>query len=550
MICEKAIVIASPEIATGSTRLRIGAIYIIELAAIAFIYFWLVKLGLTLASINPSASPVWPATGFALAILLLRGYRVWPAIFIGAFLANVSSAGSIDTSAAIATGNSLEGVVGALLINRWSGGVRTFTTPAGIVKFALISTAATAISPAIGVSSLYFGGYAEWARFGPIFVTWWLGDLAGALVVAPVLVLWADDPLTRAHASETIATFVVAASIGLIAFSPIIEQTVNRTPLAFLAVAPLVWAALRRDPRDTATAVLILAGFAVWGTSVGGGPFSWAGFNESFVLLVMFIVSAAIPSLMLSAMAAELRDSHATLERAIAELTYMNRRVAAGQLSASIAHEIGQPLVGMVTRANAALHWMRAEKPNLEKAEAALEAIVASGHHASDIITSVRAMFKSGAPQKVSTDINQVIQIVLSIVRVELQKHRVELQTRLSEHLPAVQGDKVLLQQVVLNLLMNAIESMHSVQPRVLKVQTDQTKSGMVRVLIEDTGKGIAPSNLDQILEPLFTTKATGMGMGLAICRSIIENHGGRIGVSPAVNKGSIFQFELPINAA
>ena len=213
----------SPEIAPGSTKVRVSAIYIIELAAIAFIYFWLVKLGLTLASVNPSASPVWPATGFALAILLLRGYRVWPAIFVGAFLANVSSAGSIYTSAAIAIGNSLEGVVSALLINRWSGGVRTFTTPAGIVKFALISTAATVISPAIGVSSLCFGGYAEWAGFGPIFMTWWLGDLAGALVVAPVLVLWAVDPLTSAHASETIAIFVVAASIGLIAFSPIIE---------------------------------------------------------------------------------------------------------------------------------------------------------------------------------------------------------------------------------------------------------------------------------------------------------------------------------------
>ena len=151
--------------------------------------------------------------GFALGILLLRDYRVWPAIFVGAFLANVSSTGSIYASAAIALGNSLEAVVGALLINRLSGGIRTFTTPAGIAKFVLISAAATAISPAIGVSSLSVGGYAEWAGFGPIFVTWWLGDLAGALVVAPVFVLWADNPLTRVHAKETIAIFVVAAGI-------------------------------------------------------------------------------------------------------------------------------------------------------------------------------------------------------------------------------------------------------------------------------------------------------------------------------------------------
>src|SRR5262245_38807063 len=372
----KAIVTVSPEIATGSTRGRISAIYIIELAAIAFIYFWLVKLGLTLASINPSASPVWPATGFALAILLLRGYRAWPAIFVGAFLANLSSTGSIYTSAAIATGNSLEGVVGTFLINRWSGGVRTFTTPAGTVRFALISTAATVISPAIGVSSLSFGGYAEWAEFGPIFISWWLGDLAGALMVAPVLVLWADDPRTPAR--ETIAIFVVAASIGLIAFSPMLEQTVNRTPLAFLAVAPLVWTALRRDPRDTATAALILAVFAVWGTSVGGGPFSWAGLNESFVLLVMFIVSTAIPSLVLSAMATELRHSHATLERKVEERTQQLKLA-----NFALSHEVNQPLTGIVTRASAASRWLRAEKPDLEKAVAALEAITAAGHRAS-----------------------------------------------------------------------------------------------------------------------------------------------------------------------
>jgi integral membrane sensor domain MASE1 len=219
--------------AARPTMLRISAVNIIELAVIAFIYFVLVKLGLTLASVNPSASPVWPATGFALAILLLRGYRVWPAILVAAFLANMSSAGSIYTAAAIAVGNSLEGVVSALLINRWSGGVRTFTTPAGIAKFALISATATAISPAIGVSSLSLGGYAEWAQFGPIFMTWWLGDLSGALIVAPVIVLWAEGPPVRAPVSEALAIFVVAAGIGLIAFSPMIEQTVHRTPSSF-----------------------------------------------------------------------------------------------------------------------------------------------------------------------------------------------------------------------------------------------------------------------------------------------------------------------------
>jgi signal transduction histidine kinase len=278
---------------------------------------------------------------------------------------------------------------------------------------------------------------------------------------------------------------------------------------------------------------------------VGGGPFSWTGFNESFVLLVMFIVSAAIPSLMLSAMAAELRNSHRTLKRKVEERTHQLELA-----NFALTHEINQPLTGIVTRAGAASRWLRAEKPNLENAVAALQAIVAAGHRANDIITSVRAMFKNVAPEEVSIDINQIVLTVLSTARVELQNHDVELQIRLNEHLPTVQGDKVQLQQVVLNLVMNAIEAMQSVRPRALKVQTDQTKAGMVRVLIEDTGTGIDPTNLDRIFKPLFTTKATGMGMGLAICHSIIESHGGRIWASPAVNRGSIVEFELPVSTA
>jgi signal transduction histidine kinase len=159
-------------------------------------------------------------------------------------------------------------------------------------------------------------------------------------------------------------------------------------------------------------------------------------------------------------------------------------------------------------------------------------------------------MFKKEAPEKVPTDLNQIILTALSIVRVELQNHGVQIRTRLNEGLPAVEGDKVQLQQVVLNLIMNGIEAMDEERHRVLKVQTDQTELGMVRVSIEDTGPGIDPSNLDRIFKPLFTTKGTGMGMGLFICQSIIESHGGRIWATAAANRGSIFQFELPISSA
>ncbi len=235
---------------------------------------------------------------------------------------------------------------------------------------------------------------------------------------------------------------------------------------------------------------------------------------------------------------------------AMTELTYMNRRAAAGQLSASIAHEVLQPLTGIATRASAGLRWLRAETPNLEKAGTALEQIVIASHSASDIITSVRAMFRKDTSERLPVDINGIILAVLAIVRIDLQKNDVELQTQLDERVSVVEGDKIQLQQVVLNLAMNAIEAMQSVRPRVLKVKSEQSKPEMVYVSIEDTGTGIDPSNLNRVFSALFTTKERGMGMGLSICHSIIENHNGRIWVSPGVTRGSIFQFELPTKSS
>ena len=232
--------------------------------------------------------------------------------------------------------------------------------------------------------------------------------------------------------------------------------------------------------------------------------------------------------------------------QSMAELTYMNCRATAGELSASIAHEVNQPLTGIAARASAALRWLRAETPDLEKARAALESIVAASHRASDIITGVRGMFRKDTGEKLPIDVNTIILTVLEIVRIELQEDRVEVQMQLDNRLPTLQGDRVQLQQVVLNLVMNANEAMQSVEPRVLKIRTDQVKPDMAHIAIEDSGTGIDPSHVGQIFKPLFTTKGSGMGMGLSICHSIIESHGGRIWASPAVNRGSIFQFELP----
>jgi signal transduction histidine kinase len=236
----------------------------------------------------------------------------------------------------------------------------------------------------------------------------------------------------------------------------------------------------------------------------------------------------------------------AELQRTMAELAHMNRVATAGVLSGSIAHEINQPLAAIVADADAARSWLARTEPDINEACAALDSIETACRRAADIITSLREMFKKEAQARLPTDINKLISTVLAIVRSELQKHRVELSTQLDGSLPSLKGDRVQLQQVVLNLVMNAIEAMQSVEPRMLSIRSCVRKPNFVHVSIEDTGTGVDPSKKEQIFKPMFTTKERGMGIGLSICRSIIESHEGRIWVTRGIERGSVFQFELP----
>jgi signal transduction histidine kinase len=229
----------------------------------------------------------------------------------------------------------------------------------------------------------------------------------------------------------------------------------------------------------------------------------------------------------------------------MSELTHMNRVATAGELSASIAHEVNQPLTGIVARAGAARRWLTAEKPDLEKVRAALTQIETAGHRASDVVANVKSLFQRDTQDRSEIDINSLIWTVLGLVDIDLRKEQISLKTELGEQLQPILGNRVQLQQVILNLVMNAIDAMRSVPDRVLTVTTLNERDG-VHVSIADTGIGIEPSNLDEIFKPLFTTKEHGMGMGLSICRSVIESHNGRIWVSAGQERGSIFHLILP----
>jgi signal transduction histidine kinase/integral membrane sensor domain MASE1/CheY-like chemotaxis protein len=322
------------------TSFRRGLNYIAGLIGIGLTYFVLAKIGLALALIHPSASTIWPPTGFALAAIVLWGYRAWPAIFLAAIIANATAAGSIGTAISIATGNSLEALVGGVLINVWSNGRDTFSNSNTVAKFTVICVVlATPISATVGITSLAIAGYAEWANFTNIWLTWWLGNMIGALVVTPVVVLWALSDaraFSRTELTKSAGVIALAVAVGFVAFSPYVQIVATPGALSFLAVLPLLWAALRRGPRDTAVASFILAGFSIWGTFSGAGLFAAASLNDSLLLVLVFLISVSVPSLALSADVAmrktieeNLRRTHTELDRRVemrtAELAAANQ---------------------------------------------------------------------------------------------------------------------------------------------------------------------------------------------------------------------------------
>src|SRR6478736_2888853 len=268
-------------------------------------------------------------------------------------------------------------------------------------------------------------------------------------------------------------------------------------------------------------------------------PTAWEQYRD---YILMFIAAILIQSALISWLLYEhwRRQRAEILARnTMSELTHVNRVATVSQLSASITHEVRQPLATMLANAEGALRWL--ERANIEEVRESLKDIVSEAFRASDIITNLRAMFKHDVQEKAPVDINKLVSSVLALVVIDLQKHDIELQTQLDEQIAQVLGNQVQLQQVILNLIMNAIESMGSVETRVLRIKTELSQPNTVHVSIEDTGTGVNPSDVDRLFKPLFTTKARGMGMGLSICKSIIENHDGRIWVSTGTNGGSIF---------
>lgn len=289
---------------------------------LAAVYFAAGKLGLMLAFVHPSSTPVWAPAGIALAAFLLFGYRVWPAIAVAAFFVNLTTAGSVLTSLAIAAGNTLEGLAGAWLVRRFARGARAFERAQDIFKFAVLAgMLSTTISATLGVTSLCLGGYASWLNFDRIWITWWMGDAVGDLVVAPLVVLfWNARGRLHWDLPRWSELAILEGGLVLVAqvtFGGLFLHGSRDYPLEYLCFPFLVWVAFRFSQREAAATTALLSGIALWGPLRGFGPFVRGSMNESLVLLQAFMGVVAAMTLALAAVVAE-RQAAATRAQELA----------------------------------------------------------------------------------------------------------------------------------------------------------------------------------------------------------------------------------------
>ncbi|MGH9572375.1 MAG: MASE1 domain-containing protein [Candidatus Acidiferrales bacterium] len=278
---------------------------------LAVVYFVAGKLGLAVAFVHPSSTAVWAPSGIALAAFLLFGYRVWPGVFLGAFFVNWTTLGTPLTSLAIAIGNSLEGLLAAYLVSRFAAGRKAFETASTTLKFDLVAgLVAPIVAATIGVATLCLSDFASWANFRPIWLTWWLGDGTGALLIAPLIILWADHFRIRWNKAQILEISALVIALLLTAesvFGRLFVSGTHAYPLEYLCIPFLLWAALRFGQREAIAVTMVLSVVATWGTLHGAGPFITPSKNDSLLLLQAFTAIISAMTMALAAVSAHRR---------------------------------------------------------------------------------------------------------------------------------------------------------------------------------------------------------------------------------------------------
>jgi signal transduction histidine kinase len=512
------------------------------LLGLVAVYFVSARLGLSLALVHASASPVWPPTGIALAAFLLWGRPVWPAILAGAFLANLATAGNAATSLGIAIGNTLEGWAGAALVRRFAGGCTALERPQNVFRFVVLAgLCATAISPTIGIASLCLGGFARWSEFGRIWLTWWLGDAGGAVVLAPFLLLWVQRPWpgwTRAQWLEVVGILAVSVGLGAISFGGVIAPPGGDRSLSFLCLPAAIWTAFRFGRRETAAVVLILSGIAIWGTlrSTGALP---ERENEALVILQLFMGVVSVTSLSLAAVVSERRLALEGLARQAEELARSNADL--DEFARVVSHDLKTPLRGIAALAAWIGEDCRDVLPLHSREHLAL--LADRARRLSRLIDGVLRYSRVGRISSACecVDSGEIVEEILDSLAPPPG-----VSVRIEGALPLVRFDRTQLGRVFQNLIQNGVQ--HIGRPSGEIVVCCREGPEDFEFSVRDDGVGIPESHLAGIFQIFHVVDPRGgtTGVGLSIVRKIVEMNGGSVAVESRRGAGTTFRFTIP----
>jgi signal transduction histidine kinase len=541
----------------ASDSLKRAAVHVSRIAVLAGIYYLAAKLGLAFRFQNSQISVVWPANAVLLAALLITPRSRWWVVLGTTALAHVAAMSPTTPAWRWAwqiLGNSLAMSAAAVLLRRYAGLPLHFESRRQVFSYAAISFAIPTIfalgmpafvRPLIGLDPMYSPSAA--------LLRTALSNVIATLLVAPVLLLWyrarlpSLTELTTRRSVEAGAIMAALLVVGLVAFGTGPEFA--RFPALLLwFFPPLVWAAVRLGPRGAVTSVFFVALLSTLGTARQVGPFVMASEAEQVLSLQLFWIAIGPPIMLLAAVIREREQAEDALLEQRNQLAHVTRVATAGELSGAIAHELRQPLTSILANAQAAIQLLDRPRVDIGELREILQDISRDDQQAANVIARLRTFVRDGVSRFEPLSVETVVRDALALSRSTVELSGVDVQTSIPGGLPRVWGDPVQLLQVMVNLVVNGCESMQRMprSTRRLELRVAQLDRERVEVVVSDRGVGLPNGGEDRVFDPFFTTKEDGLGLGLAIGRSIVDAHGGRLWGENNSAQGATFHLVLP----
>ena len=515
--------------------------------SVVLLYLATGHVGLQVEPVNTFATLLWAPSGIALAALILGGYRLWWAVALGAFLVNMSVGANPSTALLIAAGNTLEAFAAAYALRTYGGFSPLFTRWRDSFALVLAGLSAPVVAATIGVSSLVLGGTVPFSAFGATWTAWWLGDVAGILTVAPLLLKWLSRPYfgrTRAQYLEFVCISLVTVTTAVIVFGTFL-------PFAYFVIVPLAWTALRTGPRGTTLAVFLVSLVAVLGTLSGRGPFS--GIPDGLFYMEIFLATVSGIFLIFVAVVEEMREAQKLATKHVSELERALERVssedkAKAEFLAILAHELRNPLSAILSSTELLkLESGFESAPLLDEIDHRVRGM---GRMLEDLLEISHISHRRFTLQKTVISLNEVIEHAARAASATMHARGHVFSVAQPKEALFAEADATRLEQVVSNLLNNAAK--YTPPGGTVKLSLEQ-EGKWAAIRVADTGAGIPKSMFGRIFEPFFQVergKSTveGLGIGLSLARELVNLHGGSIKVvSEGEGKGSEFTVRLPL---